>query len=827
MRIFWCFLLLQAIHSGLFGQAVLSGSIVNEAGEPISYATLSFNQARYGTLSDANGYFRIPLPPGDYSLKITHLGYTPLETRISLTADKTLRFVLSDEELSLDEVVIVPGGEDPAYPIMREAIRRKDENKLVSDQLAYDAYTKTVFKLADSFSFEELVKSMPGATGTDTIEVPDDPLFKTNIIYLSENSSRVWKAEPDKIKEQIIRTHVSGSQAGSSIFGDFFNQFSPYENLLFKGEMAERGIISPLSDQAMLFYRFKLIGVSKVAGLSVYKIEVTPKRIHDAAFQGIIQIADSSYAVQSLDLYVTKEQSVQLVDSLRMTQEYFLENGKWAPLSTRMHLAISMKILVFTLPLNGTFTSVLSNYDLHPDIDDKFFSQEVIAIVDTAINTDSMWWETNRPIPLLDREALDFRLKDSLERVQNSPQYLDSLTKSQGFPGFNSLLTGYTWQNYRTGAKWKWRGIWSSGYNAIEGWYAESGASYFHPIGKKMSWELGSDIRYAFSPNRFHAIGFANMERKGFRPWSASIKGGDYVAEFSNIPQISPFANTFASLWYHRSHIRMYRRQFGSVEGEWELLPGLSVLAKGLVEQRSSLENTDEYSIRFKDRTYEDNFSIPTHTAYVASASVVYRPFQPYIKVPEGKILMSSKWPEFQADIWHGIGVQATSPSFTKLALTIRDDVSLGLLGTLSYRATAGRFLQNQLTYLPDAFHFHGGETFFRMGEGFDQFFLMPYYSYSDTRPFVELHAENAFGIFVTGKIPLLRKLKISEYLGGHALMMEGRAPYAEVNYGLEFRILKAFKLRLDVNVFLTGEDRWLPYGFTYRPESLLQLGLQ
>ncbi len=830
IRYFFLLLVLGCIVPA-HAQHWLSGTISDSSGLPVAYATVTLNDARYGTLSDDQGQFRLAIPSGAWTLRVTHLGYKPHLQEIRLENDLSLNIKLLSEILSLSEVVIVPGGEDPAYPIIRQAIRLKDQNKQAADQFAFDAYTKTVFQLAEGFSFEKMLANFPGAgkeiVNDSSFSMLSDPLFQTNIFYLSETVSRVWKQKPDKMKEKILRSRVSGSQSESSVFGGFFTNFSPYDNLLFKGEIAERGIVSPLSEQAFFFYEFKLLGTQVIEGVTVYKIQVKYKRKSDAVFQGVIHIADETYAVQAADLWVTKEQAVQLVDSLRMTQEYFLQQGKWVPISTRMHMAINLQLFVLNIPMTGTFSSILSNYDFQPEIPRNFFAKEMIAVTDTAIRRDSIWWEQMRPIPLREREALNYHLKDSIEIAQSSPAYLDSLTRAQRFPGVSEIMSGFTRKNYRTGASFRWDGLANSGFNAIEGWFVEGGASYQRPFGNRYSWEVGTDLRHAFAPNRFHAIGYLGLGHTGFRPWDLQFSAGDYPNEFSYFPQISSFANTVASLWRKLSHIRMYQQRFVALEGNWEAIPGLTVSARGLYERRYALSNRSDYSIRFReDRTYEDNFTLPTHDALIATATVEYQPFMKYIRQPNTKMTLGSRWPVFGATITHGFPIQADAPDFTKLAVSVYGDQSIGLLGTISYRATAGRFLRNQRTYLPDAFHFQGGESFFRLSNRFDAFFLMPYYSYSEPRPFLELHAQNAFGLSFVNKIPGIRKLKISEYFGAHALLMEGKQTYLELNYGLETRIFKILKLRMDVHFFIMGSDRWLPYGFTYWPDGLSNLGI-
>lgn len=807
----------------LMAQAPFAGSVVDASGEPLPWTTISVDGGKYGTISEANGSFSIVLREGNHSIKASRVGYATQELTISIPA-APVQIVLAEAALTLDEILIIPGEDDPAIAIMREAISRKKANRRIADQYAYQAYTKSVFKFADGFSLDSLISSVPGSETMDQTQLEAIPFYKTNILYLSETLSKVWKGKGNKERETILSSNTSGADSDLSIFGQLFNQFDPYVNRAFTGEMAERGIVSPLADQALFVYDFKLLGLLNEGDQTIYKIALSPKRKSDAAFYGVIQIADESFAVQSLDLWCTNSQAVQVVDSIHVTQGYLFTNGKWAPQTTKVHLGITLDVFLFNLPIWGTLTSVMSDYEIDPDLPKNFFNNEVIAISDTALMQSNSWWEIQRPVPLSALEELDYTIKDSLAEIQRSPEFLDSLTKEQPGPGIGSLYFGYTWTNYRNGSEVRWGGLWSSGFNAIEGWFLDTDIGYTHKLNDRISAGGNMTGRGAFSAKRIHYIGEIFLTKGGKMPGRLTISAGDYPRQFSGFSQITPFANTYASLIHHRSHIRLYRQKFLQAKVNWNPYPGLTIAGSALMERRSSLENTSEYSIRFKERLYEENFGIDNQEAVIASVNIRYQPGVKYISLPDRRIEMGSKWPEFGASITHAIPTTGISPDYTKLSLSISDTRSLGAIGTLSYTLRGGRFLRQNLTGFPDLFHFAGGETFFRKNDDYNVFFLMPYYSYSSDQPYLELHAEQAFGMLGIAKIPGIRKLKISEFAGVHGLAMENRSPYLEISYGLEARIFKVFKLRMDMHVFLLGEERWLPYAFTYRPQNLVGL---
>ncbi|NNU34911.1 hypothetical protein HK413_14220 [Mucilaginibacter sp. S1162] len=84
---------------------------------------------------------------------------------------------------------------------------------------------------------------------------------------------------------------------------------------------------------------------------------------------------------------------------------------------------------VFGFKFGGYYIGVYNNYKFNVERPKGFFNGEILRI-DTAANSkDAGYWFKNRPIPLTALETRDFQKKDSIERVQKTKPYLDSLQK--------------------------------------------------------------------------------------------------------------------------------------------------------------------------------------------------------------------------------------------------------------------------------------------------------------------------------------------------------------------------------------------------------------
>src|SRR5688572_19995264 len=125
-KIFFLFVLLPVLHSNLYSQQV-EGTVKNTNGDLLPFSSIIIKGTSQGFTANNQGKFQFTLQPGTYTLVCQHVGYEKQERRI--TIDKPIEkvdFVLKLQQLQLKEVVVKSGDEDPAYEIIRQAIKKRD-----------------------------------------------------------------------------------------------------------------------------------------------------------------------------------------------------------------------------------------------------------------------------------------------------------------------------------------------------------------------------------------------------------------------------------------------------------------------------------------------------------------------------------------------------------------------------------------------------------------------------------------------------------------------------------------------------------------------------
>ena len=103
------------VHSKIFSQntsdlASVRGFVYEEAtGEPAIFCNVYLEGTTYGSSTDVNGYFLIShIPPGNYLLTITYLGYDTIRKKVNLQAGKIFseNFYLKKSAVNLQTIVV-------------------------------------------------------------------------------------------------------------------------------------------------------------------------------------------------------------------------------------------------------------------------------------------------------------------------------------------------------------------------------------------------------------------------------------------------------------------------------------------------------------------------------------------------------------------------------------------------------------------------------------------------------------------------------------------------------------------------------------------------
>ncbi len=789
------FLFLFFIPIFLFA-GVINGSVKDASGNAIAYASILVKGSTKGTTANAKGFYSISLNNGTYIFVCQHVGFKTTEQKVMVTGDIVVNFTLTEQQYQLSEVVVKSDAEDPAYAIIRQAIKKRNYYENEQQKFECQVYIKGQLQL----------RNYPKNFMGEKVDFEDGDTSKRKVIFLSETVAKYSKNGKDR-KIEVVSTKVSGNSNGFGFSSPSI--ISLYNNIVTIGRgLNPRGFISPISDNALNYYKYHFEGTFYENGKEISRIKVIPKRKYEPLFSGYITIIENEWRLQSVQLTILKEQQMQLLDTLVLEQLYVPMKDTWVIKQQVIQPAGKF----FSFDFFGSFLQVYENFELEPQFKKQFFNNTILKIFDSANKKPMAYWDSIRPIPLLEVEVKDYKKKDSLEQVRKNPKYLDSLDRIRNKVTVNKLLlTGMNFGKERKKESLSLNpliNLMGILYNPVEGRHFEYSTKYNKEFEGRKSVLIEPVFRYGFSNKHFNA--FVNTQYNFGKKYfdNISFSAGQKVFQFDNANPIDEFNNTLAANFWQHNHIKIYEAAFAKFIYSKGLGDGFTVSVSTQFQDRKPLENTID---SLKGKAFLPNYptnvttsNIVSHQAFSASVNINWRPGAKYIELPDRKIALGSKYPTFNLNISKGfVGIFGSDVDYTKWKLSVSNNLDLKMGGKLSYHLAVGGFLDAAKLSIVDYNHFLGNETVLA-NTYLSSFQLMPYYQYSNTaKTYGEAHIEYHLNGLLTNKIPLLRKWNWFFVVGANGLYINNNSYYYEAFFGIEniFKVLRVDAIKgVDAN---------------------------
>lgn len=782
---FLCFFLVSYAQA-----ALITGKVTDENNQPLPFVVVYVDGTTYGTTANVDGIYSLDLKPGNYTIDFQMIGYSLHQEKVEMGASNITRNVtLQAEGIKINEVTINGNAEDPAYAIIRQAIEKRKFYLEQVEEYSCDVYIKGEQKITRHpqkiFGRELHFNELDSTSG---------------IIYLSESVSKFNFRQPDKIREEMISSKVSGNNQAFS-----YNQASDmlinfYKNNIQIDILSQRGLVSPIASNALFFYKYHLAGSFVENGKVIDKIEVIPKRQFDPVFRGYIYIQEDTWRIHSTDLYLIKDAQINFLDTIYISQSYLpVTPDVWEVFSNKYKFVFN----IFGIKGNGVYVSINKNYNINPNFPKNFFNGEVLKIDDNANKKDSTYWNETRPVPLTKEESKDYVRRDSIHAKHETKEYLDSVDARRNKPKFSNIYLGYRYFNrYNKQSFFIGPIIQTIGFNTVQGLNGGLRIGYNKEYEDNKRLSMNASGGYGFSNERAYGDVNATYAFKPEKLAYLRVGGGIMPVQFNGQNPITPFLNTLYTLLEDQNYMKLYQKASVHATYSEELVNGILFTGGAEYADRSPLVNTTDYKlVKMDNREYtsnnpqnpqNDSVAFHNNTSLTVSGQLKITFGQAYYTLPHEKIIADTKYPELVFEYKKAIGgTPGLDADYDFGKATLNGKFNLKLLGKTEYSVSAGKFFSQKDVYFMDYYHFAGDQILFS-SFGLNSFHLLDYYKYSTTDPFVEAHLEHHFEGFILNKIPLLRKLKLDEVLGVAYMHTQAMPEYAELYFGLQkFRVLR------------------------------------
>lgn len=789
----------------------VSGKVVDaNTREPLPFVNVILKGTRAGATTDLDGYYSITTTtPGD-SLVISYIGYNRVARAIKKGVEQEVNIGLT-QGIELMVVEVNPG-ENPAHRILRKIIANKDKNN--GERLTayeYEVYNKIEFdinNINDDFKNKKLLQPFSFIfDNIDSSNIKEKPYLP---VFMTESLSDYYYRKNPKVHNEVIKaSKVAGVENASvsQFMGDMYQKFNIYDNTLI---VFGKNFVSPISDNALFYYKFYLIDSMEVDGYKCYQLQFKPKRKQELAFVGNLWATDSSFAVKQIEMSIADDANINFINSTAVVQTFTQVNDGW--LVKKEKLVIDFNPYPIDqkkknmLGIYGRRTASYDKFKVNAPKEDNFYSfTENLKVNDDAFDKTDDFWKTNRHDSLSKNEKQIYHMVDTL---QSLPVYRTWIDVIQLF------VTGYkTVGNFEYGPYYN---IYS--YNEIEGnrfrmggrtsnkfskWYELSGYLAFGTRDEKFKYSFGMRSFIDKKSRTIVGLYYKNdneilgQSQNGFTTDNilASIFRITPLRNLTNVKQVHFYVET---QWFSgfTSKLSFYNRQ---------MLP--------LADFHYEFEKAPN-TIAIKDKIVTSEVRLLTRFAYN----------EKYIDGTFSRASLGTRYPILQAQYTLGIKDMFYSDyNYQKLSINVDDRIRINPIGyfdyVLEYGKTWGRLPYPLMTI-------HGGnETYIYDIYAFN---AMNYYEFVSDE-YASATISHHFDGFFLDRIPLMRKLKWREVVGGkilvgrvnetnkNVLIFPGylhtlnNGPYMETSAGIE-NIFKIFRLDAVWRLSYLDNPKALPF---------------
>ena len=559
----------------------LKGRVVDAVtGEALVFANVRVANTASGSITNKEGFFEIKLSSAAQKLITSFIGYHTDTTEVFPNSKETVKIKLTPSSLQLTEVLIL-AEENPAYAIIRRAIKRKAERAEKLKSYQYSSYTKGSVKTEDDINARGNTVSI-GIGSKDSAEL--------KITGILENESVGYYKTPHKLKEVIIARKQSANFPSSIniLTGGRLIQNFYADDLNFFG----RKMTGPLDDNSTKYYSFTLKDTLAQDYHTIYKIFMTPADSLDPGFVGDIYITGKNFDLVKVNLSLNKAANFSgIFKKITIDQQFDQYDNIYMPVD--YHLVVEANVLglaKFGFELN----TLLNNYEINKDISDDFFNKALITVLTDADKKDSTYWASIQHIPNTEEEMTAYKRIDSVSAIPFSfwdefSWLSDRVTYSKHFSTTGPL------------------GLYH--FNRVEGNALDFGFFFYDLLDDRFHTSLTTS--YGFADKRFKSESSSQYYLGDYRTYSISLKAYKKTSVlFENSSSYGDLFSTLSSLLSKYEFNDFYYSTGFSLMLSGEVLPVLK-LRLGFQSQKdkSAMKNT-EFSIFARKKKFNDNSPI-------------------------------------------------------------------------------------------------------------------------------------------------------------------------------------------------------------------------
>jgi hypothetical protein len=781
----------------LFAQnRTIHGIVVSQtSGEKIAFASVSWKKSGNGCVTDSNGVFVIYPRLKEDTLIISHVGYVEYSLPVHARRNNDSLIVVLTEKKGNE--IIVNKKYNRGLVWWKKIVQHKSNNDPRRFRnFSCDLYKKMEMDLTnitpEAFMKVKLLKPFQFLTGYMD-SVSDNKNFLP--VFMKETISKYWlRTNPEEKKERIEASRTSGMK--NEVVLHFIDglklEIDVYDNsiILFGKEF-----ISPLSDDASVYYNFKAADTQYVNGRRFLHLFFNPRIAGENNFSGDCWIDYATWAVSSMQLKVSATANINYVNRLQIKQEFErTTNNNWI-FSKNQFVAeispLSKNKIAFIIRQSSIYQHInlQANNAVIPFPVDN--SNDEVVLNDSAKNRNEEYWNQHRPEPLTQNEKNVYKMMDTLNNMSLFRKYreaADFFLSGRKKIGKIEIGPWYKWISTNQMEKVRLRFDLATSEKFSKSTYIHSYIAY--GIGDNQ-FNGGLDFRHRFQGNGGYSIQASYLHDLNN---GGTDKGGVGLTQDNMFSQLIRKPGV-PQKYYHADE---YLFDLGK---DWPSKFSAHVFFKrGSYETYAPLPPLKDLSTNQKNI-----FSAE------AGINLRYAPSEKKISNYRKDYRYFGNQPIFEFSWAHGIpGVFGSMYQYNRLFAQVSQKFRIPRWGQIDYRVYGGRIIGEALPFMLLEVH-PGNDLFYYSKQSFN---LMNRFEYLSDR-YAGFSIEHDFEKKLINLVPFLRKTNVRQFwnlkavwgnlsasnkilnckeYSGYAMQSLNGKPYIEIGTGLD-NIFKYFRV--------------------------------
>ena len=728
---------------------------------PLPYVTVSFRGTKLLTKTDAKGHYQLASSTPYSQIQVNYVGYKTAYMNIQSGKVQVINVRLQEETQNLNMVSIstakkkarYKNKDNPAVELIREVIAHKYLNKLQSDSAVqyqqYDWMQFSMSNLTDKFKNKKMFRKYQFLFDQqDSGQVGGKNILP---IYMRERlSENYYRKSPEKTKTILLADkHVNfdANLVDNNAIGAYFERMYAdvdiYRNTIV---FTNSQFLSPIADSAPAFYKFFITDTIKTQQPNLIELSFIPRNENGLLFEGRIYITmDGKYAVQNAFLKVGKGVNMNFVRALEASLTFEKDSVQ------KYHMSRSHLTMDFGLGNNngrgftGDRTVIIKDYKTNVFQPDSLYRGEPVELAPQAESRSDQYWAENR---------LDSAARDKVKIYSN----IDSLGKMKSFKRTMDLISFFFigYKKYGPIEVGPFYTFYS--FNNLEGFRLRLGGRTTPDFSTR--WYFDTYAAYGFKDEKFkyYLSGAYSFNNKSIYKFPQSFVRASYQRDIDEpgdeAKNIVPEENIASSFRRGENNKFLYN-QFYRVEYMQEYLNHFSFNI-GFRKWTQRPAGILSYN-RYVDGILENVGQI---TSTELNLELRYAPKERFYQGKVFRERLIEKYPVFTVNYAAGIkGFVGGQYDYHNLLATIDKRFYLSQFGRADVRLEGG-YIFGKVPYPLLDIH-RANQSYSYQVYAYN---LMNFQEFVSDH-YVSLNVDHNFNGLIFNRIPLLKRLKLREYV--------------------------------------------------------------